>query len=321
MSTSAKPGPNFLKKLQRFATEPGRADFTISCSGQDFKVPRTLLRLHSGYFANLLDSNWPQNKESRIYLQGDELSTVEAMVDHFRHFDYGYYITERGYVSTQAHRSEVIEVTGGKQQEVDVLFHARVWVAADKYDIPDLKVLACKYFERDCPKFDRDQYYGRKGSISTADETVWFAAVQYIYENSNPTEPGLRASVVKIWTALPADIKKQLEKKKWLGLIEKFPDLGVDMIMGTGTTLGVGGGQDRALEVEGCALDDVDGVVEYDLLFDDSLGRAPYQTHRSLHPLLDPGLAGHGRFDDPPRDIFRKQRELAIAKYASLDEE
>lgn len=101
-----------------------------------------------------------------------------------------------------------------------------------QYDVPDLKLLACKNFERECNNLYHSVYSGAAAStISAAKTKVWFAIVEYVYENSNPTEPGLRASVVKIWTALSMGMKLGFERKKWLALIKKFPEVGVDIVM------------------------------------------------------------------------------------------
>lgn len=185
------------------------------------------------------------------------------MLDYFRHFEYGTYVCKYGYLpaGTAGLKRKKSMYTVEEDLGVNIQFHAKIWVVADKvnsrpiaikfhahtiimltlsptsqYDIPDLKVLACEKFERECPKLTYHLYGGTVAAttISAANKVVWFAVVGYIYENSNPTESGLRASIVKIWTAFPAAVKAQFEKKKWLDLIEQYPDLGADMITGVG---------------------------------------------------------------------------------------
>jgi hypothetical protein len=62
--------------------------------------------------------------------------------------------------------------------------------------------------------------------------TAWFAAVDYIYANSNPVEKGLRASVVRIWDGFGPEVRDQFGKERWEALIVRYPQLGVDMWIG-----------------------------------------------------------------------------------------
>ena len=99
-----------------------------------------------------------------------------------------------------------------------------------QYDIPDLKLLACENFYADSIRLLTIHRDLTETSVNKADK-AWFAAVSHIYENSNPTEKGLRASVVKVWQALSVALKTMIGKKPWIDLVAKFPELGVDMIM------------------------------------------------------------------------------------------
>ena len=116
-----------------------------------------------------------------------------------------------------------------------------------QYDIPDLKLLACEKFCADSVKLFNPSRFAPvpqphptlRASINVDTEQdllanakeAWFKAVDHIYENSNPTEKGLRASVVKVWQSVAPGVKTKIGKKPWEELVAKFPKLGVEMIM------------------------------------------------------------------------------------------
>lgn len=49
---------DFLEKLVRTASDGHLADFTICCGGEEFKVHKIILSLHSGYFERLFKSEF-----------------------------------------------------------------------------------------------------------------------------------------------------------------------------------------------------------------------------------------------------------------------
>ena len=61
---------------------------------------------------------------------------------------------------------------------------------------------------------------------------AWFAVVEYIYGHASPITPGLRKSLFWTWNSLSTYQKQEFGRERWAELVERFPDLATDLIVG-----------------------------------------------------------------------------------------
>ncbi|OCL09392.1 POZ domain-containing protein [Glonium stellatum] len=148
----------FQVALKEYLNSPNFSDVTIRCEGEDFKAHRLVLCAQSKWFFKACNGDWKEATERVIDLPDDKLPVVEAMLDFFYRFDY------------QATSSPMI-------------FNAKVYSIADKYDIPTLKSHALGKFRKSV-------------------ETCWGMddfplAIREVYSSTLDNDRGLRDLVVK----------------------------------------------------------------------------------------------------------------------------
>lgn len=110
--------------------------------------------------------------------------------------------------------------------------HAEMYVLADKYDIPGIKELAKDKFEREAMRLVFSPHV-------KLNMLHFLTVIPYVYMNTAPNDDGLRPSIVKTWRMQPHQITTTLGDARLRKLIEKFPDLGMDLIKGLITTCDV----------------------------------------------------------------------------------
>lgn len=62
--------------------------------------------------------------------------------------------------------------------------------------------------------------------------------IPYIYTNTAPNEMGFRSSVVEVWGRARKSVHDAADWNTWQGLVESFPNLGADMIIGLVSLVG-----------------------------------------------------------------------------------
>ncbi|KAF2169000.1 hypothetical protein M409DRAFT_21011 [Zasmidium cellare ATCC 36951] len=91
---------------------------------------------------------------------------------------------------------------------------------------------------------------------------AFYDVIPYVYSNTAPNEIGLRESVVEVWAGARKFVHEAAEKGKWLELVERFPELGADMITGLVGDVEIGGEGYDAVSCCGVAGDD-DWAVDF----------------------------------------------------------
>ncbi|KAF2168999.1 hypothetical protein M409DRAFT_21010 [Zasmidium cellare ATCC 36951] len=130
---------DFLNALTQKSTDAESTDFTIINGGQEFKIHKVILSLHSKYFDRLFKSEYKETSQNRISLIGDPPLAVSCMVQYFYHFSYkpepDTYTEPRPSISPTPTQADPLLPSL-------VQVHAYIYTLAEKYDIPGLKRLA-----------------------------------------------------------------------------------------------------------------------------------------------------------------------------------
>ncbi|KAI1946633.1 hypothetical protein LOZ53_005262 [Ophidiomyces ophidiicola] len=113
---------SFLRHVQLYFEESILTDTTLTCKGARFEVHRFVLACHSEFFLNAFRSEWNEAKPGTMDLSEDEPGIIQALVEYVYHLDYTCF-PDTGDIYT-------------------LLFHAKVFKLADKYDIYHLRKLA-----------------------------------------------------------------------------------------------------------------------------------------------------------------------------------
>ena len=74
--------------LARYLDSAALSDFTITCNGQQWKVHRLILSLHSPVFAKACDGLFAEAKDSKYDLSAHGSDEVEALLDYMYTFKY-----------------------------------------------------------------------------------------------------------------------------------------------------------------------------------------------------------------------------------------
>ncbi|KAI9695903.1 MAG: hypothetical protein M1836_006020 [Candelina mexicana] len=102
------------------------SDFTIICGSDTYKVHRAVICPRSTFFASACNGKFKESKDSELTLNDNDRFAVGAMLSYLYSFDY---------------------VPASEVEIHPVLLHARVYIVADEFNIPALKMLAKEKFE------------------------------------------------------------------------------------------------------------------------------------------------------------------------------
>ncbi|KAK4500019.1 hypothetical protein PRZ48_008205 [Zasmidium cellare] len=232
---------DFVAQVAELRNDTKTADFTIACGPDVYKVHKLVLRLHSKFFARLFKNDFQEARENRITLADDFRRPVGGMIDYFYRFNY--YFTRDFYCNNDSEEeaaSRECEPRTGQDECMPSELHAHAYMynLAEKYDIPGLKKLAKYKFATSA---DWLLYRASDGWHRYEDEKVFtrhakefLDVIPYVYKNSAPNDTTLRESIVKVWRGRATELKDVVKKEQWAELLEKCPEMGVDMIMGLG---------------------------------------------------------------------------------------
>jgi len=164
------------------------SDLEIKCQDRIFKVHRNVVCLQSKLFAAAVDSFM----EGVIDLEDQEAGVVDSMIQFFYHRDYS--------LST-------VDISEGK-----ILGHAKVYVIADRYNIPDLKLAAMKKYQAVEP--------------IEWNSTSFSASIQLVYEST--LEPdALRAVIAK---AAASHMKELVNRGEFVALCKRNGEVAFDIL-------------------------------------------------------------------------------------------
>lgn len=177
------------------------------------------------------------------------------MIEYFYHFNYIFVRADfRGpHISDeQIGLCEVPPRTGQDQgMPSEPQAHAYMYTLGEKYDVAGLKRLDKAKFEESAicmlnygigkrseldimyVEDDDDSELGESDQLRPY-ENAFLNVIPYVYENTAPNEMGLRDSIVKALGAASEGTKIFMPRQKWAELLEKYPELSVDMVMGLG---------------------------------------------------------------------------------------
>ncbi|KAI7257543.1 hypothetical protein KC343_g6462 [Hortaea werneckii] len=118
-----------LNGLKRAFTSEEHSDLTIICQDRQWKAHKFLLCAQSEWFRKACAGPWKEGKEGTITLKEDDPQVIDALLHWLYNFEYD------EYGLSQDHQCPMV---------LDV----RVYAAADKYFVPNLKRLAVEKFEK-----------------------------------------------------------------------------------------------------------------------------------------------------------------------------
>ncbi|KAF2169001.1 hypothetical protein M409DRAFT_21012 [Zasmidium cellare ATCC 36951] len=235
METPVRPPTvphDYLKNLEKLGADAASSDYTIACCGSEFQVHKQVVSLHSEYFARVFKSQYKESSTNRIDLVEDPKAAVESMVQYFYKFDYATAHIETAdsidpdVVLNNLTSSDATPCPD-TQLSSDLQSHADIYTLADKYDIPGLKTLAKTKFESLACLLAASA-----ASPSAHLLADFLKVIPFVYTHTAPNEEGLRSSIVKAWRQAPEAISATLGDKRLRELVEKFPELGLDLVKG-----------------------------------------------------------------------------------------
>jgi len=167
------------------------SDLEIKCQDRIFKVHRNVVCLQSKLFAAAVDS-FMEGVTGEIDLEDQEAGVVDSMIQFLYHRDYS--------LST-------VDASEG-----NILGHAKVYVIADRYDIPDLKLAAMKKYQAVEP--------------IEWNSTSFSASIQLVYEST--LEPdALRAVIAK---AAASHMKELVDRGEFVALCQGNGEVAFDIL-------------------------------------------------------------------------------------------
>ncbi|KAM3068339.1 hypothetical protein ACMFMG_009478 [Clarireedia jacksonii] len=173
-----------LRSLPDYLNSPSLSDGIIECEDKEFKIHKLVLCTQSNYFLKAFQGDWKESKDGRIHLQGDDVFAVEAMLQFMYTFDYN-------------------ASGGAKSSSSPMVFNAKVYSIADKYEVLSLKSHAKQKFE-------------------TTVDTCWDMddfphAITEVYNSTPSVDQGLRKVVVD---AACKHIDQLLSKQEFRDVLE-----------------------------------------------------------------------------------------------------
>ncbi|KAK4546061.1 hypothetical protein LTR36_002198 [Oleoguttula mirabilis] len=190
-----------------YLQDPVFSDFAITCEdGVRFEVHRNIISNHSKYFAQLCRSDFKEGTARSVTLRDDPPLAIRLMVEYFYTFTY---------------TDDTIKQNSDESIS-PLLAHAWVYIAADKYDVPELKAVALRKFARQA---EADVKFN---SVSAGEDFV--DVVPYIYDHLLPLDDALRRAAVDMWCYSDNAAIKASSEAQWRELLERCPIFGSDLI-------------------------------------------------------------------------------------------
>ncbi|KAH7371886.1 hypothetical protein BKA64DRAFT_689686 [Cadophora sp. MPI-SDFR-AT-0126] len=199
------------------------ADATICCEGTIFKVHCSIICSQSKVLARMVDGQFKEAALRNIELPNDELPVVAAMM---RYLYTGNYIDEAGrsngpITGMPESTAEAISPradpdampTDEDDTGLPLLFNVKVYIMADIYDLPGLKTLAKKKFE--------------KAATICWNTPLFTAAAKKLWENTVSSDRMLRDVIVNICRN---HIQALLDRGEFRDLLRARGDLCLDVL-------------------------------------------------------------------------------------------
>ncbi|QDS67630.1 hypothetical protein FKW77_004415 [Venturia effusa] len=213
-----------LANLPNLRISGAFSDFTITCDTSTYHVHRLVLSTHSGYFSTLFSSDFKEAKENSINLEDDRSYIVDAMIEALYDGDYAYENDDdlaeledmfHAKVRTQpedelesAIRSALARKSSLRTPR-DAFQQRRVYALAEKYNIPNLKNLACEHFVR--------TFAITESSVRDMAETI-----EYVYDSTPESDRRLRDVVVHVAADRTSEFYRCPEFETMAGNVGEF---------------------------------------------------------------------------------------------------
>jgi hypothetical protein len=169
------------------------SDLTITCQGQAFKVHHIFICPQSKALAACVESGFKESITGEIKLDHDDPEAVHKMISFF-------------YTQTYT-----LDDTASEP----LLSHTRIYITADKYDVPLLKRLAGEnYYKVTLEKFDENLF-------------LFIDSLKMIYDETPESDKSLRDVAIKAaWN----NLRDLMETKAFVELLKENPDISVDIL-------------------------------------------------------------------------------------------
>ncbi|KAF7195027.1 hypothetical protein HII31_03701 [Pseudocercospora fuligena] len=172
--------------------------------------------------------------EGRVTLQGDWEGAVEAVMHYFYNFTYDL-------------QQLTSAMTYNGEQLSKLKAHVLVWVAADKYEIPGLKLRTRRKMQMEMMGVSAGWYEPEPDNTSNAlttnpfmqqvprfilsqsRVTDLFSVIDFAYNHPKQGADGLRQLFVHIWHSLPRDVRENLPQDAVRDLFQQQPDFAIDI--------------------------------------------------------------------------------------------
>jgi hypothetical protein len=169
------------------------SDLTITCQGQVFKVHRTFVCPQSKPLAAHVESGFRESITGEIKLDHDHPEAVHKMISFFYTQNY------------------TLDDTSSEP----LLSHTRIYITADKYDVPLLKRLASENYKKvTSEKFDENLF-------------LFIDSLKMICDETPESDKGLRDVAIK---AARDNLGDLMETEAFVDLLKENPDISVDIL-------------------------------------------------------------------------------------------
>ncbi|KAL2062698.1 hypothetical protein VTL71DRAFT_5770 [Oculimacula yallundae] len=194
------------------------SDLQILCEGKVFNVHRAIVCTRSKVLAAMMDTGFEESVSRQIKLVEDDSEVISEVIRYIYTNRYGVTrdISQDASKSAAARASTSTEATGEWIDELDgapLVFHTKVYIAADKYDVPALKILATEKFEK---------------AVKLLWETEAFSqAARLLWENTMASDRLLRDVVAQVSRK---NLKILLDRAEFTDLLEARGDFCLDVL-------------------------------------------------------------------------------------------
>ncbi|KAG0646411.1 Kelch repeat and BTB domain-containing 5, partial [Hyphodiscus hymeniophilus] len=198
-------------RLQRQAMllETGKwSDLSIICHGKTFKLHRSIVCVQSKPLEAMADGKFMEGINGVITLNDDDLDVFECLVSFFYKETYD---DSHNVTTTLAVPSSMNDSFVGTSQAL--LLNAKVYVMAEKFDIPELKKLATVKYEAAVP-------------IDWNSEAM-AASINVVYEETPQSDRSLKEVMIK---AAGEHARYLLERSEFLSLCTQSNDVCLDLL-------------------------------------------------------------------------------------------
>ncbi|MCJ1244622.1 hypothetical protein MMC30_001820 [Trapelia coarctata] len=136
------------------------SDFTVTCGKRVWRVHRAIVCSRSTYFKKVCDGSFKEAKQGTITFEEDDPTLIDQMLLYLytRQYPQPYQAADRAVFS--------------------LLYDARIYAVADKYELPDFKAKIQKAFEQ----LLADHF----------DHPLFATVAAYVYESTPQSDRGLR---------------------------------------------------------------------------------------------------------------------------------